>query len=123
MGEEGGPLRVEVEEVRLAHPAWHLRKLKFRVRRAFDRIHADTLLAGVAPLFLHGATRDGSRRHHQDEELHRIDRIRDLFPEANAALKKQPVLLNDDVGSLASQPLPEFSRTGCFLRAALASGN
>jgi hypothetical protein len=63
MSEKGGPFFFEVVEVRLAHPARHLIEPEFVVRRGFDRIDADALLARVAPLFLNVAGGDGGRGH------------------------------------------------------------
>jgi hypothetical protein len=98
----------EVIEVRFTHPARHSRKLNFGVWRSFDRIHADTLLARVAPLLFHIAGRSGGWSHHQDQELYRIDRFRDLVPPADAAFEDDTILLDDDVGGVASQPVAEL---------------
>lgn len=95
MSEEGRPFLREVEKVRLAHPARHSPKLELRVRCPLDRIDAHTLLPCVAPFFLHVAGLDGCRGHHQDQELYRIDRFRDLFPPADTAFEEITVLSDE----------------------------
>jgi hypothetical protein len=89
-----------------AGPLWHLGELQLRVGRPFDGIDADTVLACIAPLLLNVSGRDGSRRHDEDQELHRIDGIGNLFPPADTTLEKETVLSNQEVGCLASKSVP-----------------
>ena len=73
--------------------------------RGFDRVDANALLAGVAPLLLHIAAGDGGRRHDEDEEVHRIDGVGDLLPPSDSAFEEEAVLLHHDVAGFAGQAL------------------
>ncbi len=94
----------------LAHPARHLCELEFGVRRRLDRVDADALLAGVAPLLLYVAAGDGGGRHDEDEEVHRIDGVGDLLPPADSAFEEEAVLLHHDVAGFAGQALANLVR-------------
>lgn len=107
IGDEGVPFLGEVEEVRLAHPARELVEMQFGIGRSFDGIDADALLAGVAPLLCDHRRLHGRGGHEEDEELDGIDGFGELFPPADAAFEQEPILLDDNVGSVGAEALAE----------------
>ncbi len=92
-----------IEEMGLAHPARELRELEFGIRRRFDGVNADALLARVAPFLSDGFRLHGRGGHDQDKEFDGIDCFRELFPPAHAAFEQQAILLNGDVGCFGAE--------------------